>query len=853
MPDISKRLEKAKKYVEKGKIDNALTEYLFAFKEDPSNDGLVEIIAELYLRQNQPDKALECYSYLSDKYVERNDGPAAVLIFRKMARLGVQEPGRMLICARFQEKQKPAEARDIYRLCAQMFLERGDKPRALEALRGLAGLEQSSPEAHVRVAELAEGLGEKELAVQEFVRAGELLRAGHSRDRAMAMLERAHALAPGDAHVCTVLATIAFESGNPARTAELLEPHAAQIVPERHRLLAEAHLATGNLARAEELFWVLAPKFPETHADLMRVLEGYLAARNTEAAVNLLRKLKQALFSAGKNEEFLGWVEGLQGKSLAGVEVLEFLASLYSDMNRESMVAGTIARLFDVAIEAGQYAEAAQALERLAQLNPNEPENKNRLERLTGKLDDRSYQVLASRILRTAAPAAAMDGGMFPELAGAPAGGAAPGGSLEEMVLQAELLLQFGSKDEATEYLRGIARQFPGEESRNERLLALFVETGLAAKPAAAAITKTAAMAAVTAAAAAVGAEPEAEEAMPEIARVSEITRNIYRQGAVKGVLSTCVNEVGKTWQVSRCVVGLCTPGKPPTAVLEYCSPGVRQSEVQSVVKLVTTLVQLTVDGNPLALEDAAASGKLSEVAPVVQSLAIQSLLALPLMDADQAAGVVVLEQCDRSRRWRTNEIFILKTIVDQMATAMSNVKLRSLMKAVADERSGLLNRGSYLDCLLSEAAHAQKQNTPLSVALMQFGREQQTVRQLGEDTIQQFMQEAAQAVISHLRQNDVGVRYDAITVAIILPDTKAKDTLTVVDKVRRVVSNIKIGPLEGLPLTAGIAEALQPGKMDPADSVTELINRVEAALEAAWKEAGTSKLLMSPVGAAAS
>ena len=89
MPDISKRLAKAQKYMEKGKYNDALEEYKHAYREDPSNDNLVEMIADMYLRQNEAQKALDCYGYLFDKRVEQNDGPGTVLMYRKMSRLGL--------------------------------------------------------------------------------------------------------------------------------------------------------------------------------------------------------------------------------------------------------------------------------------------------------------------------------------------------------------------------------------------------------------------------------------------------------------------------------------------------------------------------------------------------------------------------------------------------------------------------------------------------------------------------------------------------------------------------------------------------------------------------------------------
>ena len=58
-------------------------------------------------------------------------------------------------------------------------------------------------------------------------------------------------------------------------------------------------------------------------------------------------------------------------------------------------------------------------------------------------------------------------------------------------------------------------------------------------------------------------------------------------------------------------------------------------------------------------------------------------------MEGEKHSGVVVLEQCDRLRRWDSQQVVALKTVVDQMAMAISNVRLRSLMKVVADESSG--------------------------------------------------------------------------------------------------------------------------------------------------------------------
>src|SRR5260370_39395500 len=65
------------------------------------------------------------------------------------------------------------------------------------------------------------------------------------------------------------------------------------------------------------------------------------------------------------------------------------------------------------------------------------------------------------------------------------------------------------------------------------------------------------------------------ENSVDNIARVTEITRNIYRQANAKGVLFAAVNNVGRHRGASHCVEGLCTAGKPSSAALAECAAAV--------------------------------------------------------------------------------------------------------------------------------------------------------------------------------------------------------------------------------------------------------------------------------------
>ena len=61
----------------------------------------------------------------------------------------------------------------------------------------------------------------------------------------------------------------------------------------------------------------------------------------------------------------------------------------------------------------------------------------------------------------------------------------------------------------------------------------------------------------------------------------------------------------------------------------------------------------------------------------------------------------------------------------DQLVLSVTHTRLRSLVRtlAVADEKTGLLSRGAYIDCLLSESNRARTHGTPLSLLLIEIDR----------------------------------------------------------------------------------------------------------------------------------
>jgi len=136
-----------------------------------------------------------------------------------------------------------------------------------------------------------------------------------------------------------------------------------------------------------------------------------------------------------------------------------------------------------------------------------------------------------------------------------------------------------------------------------------------------------------------------------------------------------------------------------------------------------------------------------------------------------------------------------------------------------------------------------------VSLLLMNFGSAAALIKEVGEDRVEEAMQEIGHVVTANIRQNDIAVRYDLTSIVLVLSDTPDKNAFFVLDKLRKALANARMpGSNNAVTMTTGIAELVMQPKYDAVDIVTEGINRVEMALETAQHEGGGQAHSMAPV-----
>jgi len=841
--ELTKRLERAEKAIAKNKPDLALQEYLEALREDPKNDKVREAAADLCVTLNRPADAASLLSPLFDRMASIGDNARAVITFKKIARLGAPSVEQWFRFGQLVEKSSRREALEAYEAAVTGLEQSGRRLEASPVLQRIVALEPTEQN-YRREGDLALDLGDNKAAAAAFFEAGRIAR--QAGNDGMTWFQQAYAADPENLPVALAYARGLLDRGDAARVITVLERFAAVASSnlELGEIYGRALLAAGRARAAEPFLWPLYHRDPSQLGYVEQLLRAFLKNQEHAAALALAQRLEAAEHKLGRRREFAKTLKDVSDQYALDLEFLEYLVQVFNNASREHDYCKTLLKLFDLYYAAGNFFKAGDALDRAAEVDPYEPGHQQRLERLRGKIDDRLFNAIANRFqvassVREQEPQTAQEDDQTTVL--------------EDLVLQAEIFLQYSMRSKALERLERISKLFPYEEEKNQKIQQLFLTAGFSPKYQG--IPRPAGLPAPGPAVAPAGQPATTpfvanEDAVDNIARVTEMTRNIYRQGNVKSVLFTTVNEVGRHWQVSRCIAGLCVPGKPPSAALEYCAPNVPQSEVMAIVKLIGTLLPLAEQRGVISLPDAAHAPELAAIHPVMAALDIRSLLAVPLMDGESVAGILLLEQCGATRLWRQSDIVVLKTIADQVVQAFQNARLRSLVKnlAVTDERSGLLKRSSYLDVLLSEVRRAQQQKSTVTVMLFYFGKASALVKECGEAAVKDMMLQVGQIVTANVRQSDMAVRYDLTTIALILADTSTKNSFFVADKMRKALAAVKIpGSDREATLTAGIAEAAIQPSFDPVDIVTEVINRAEAALEIAKAEGGNKAHSIAP------
>ena len=853
-PDINKHLERARRSLEKNKLREAVAEYQAAIEESPGHQEALQALADIHIRLNEPELAAQYYGAQFDRLLDVGDAAKASAIFGRFLRPYPQPPDRLMRYGGILQKQNHAtEAIEQFAAAAELFLQQQRGIEALACYESMALLDPENASRHVILGELAEQLRHADLAARSYLRAGQLTQAGGGLDEALEYFGRAHRLLPNDRTGALLFAEAKLRKGDSEGSVALLEPFAPNEKDTAFlALFGESLLRAGRLDRARAAFEAYYKQNPDRYEKLFELTGAYIRVGEDPKGAALLAQTKDWMRAGRKEGELSAQMDRLAATYPSSLPLAETIARAYEEMNRETKYFDALVRLFDLYFAAARLKEACETLDRLVDIDPYDYRNQERIGKLEGKVDPGFLQNVLSRAAKAATVSTRTDGftGAGSE-AGATSGPVSEEAraqqALEDLVVQVEIFLQYSLQTKAVERLERIAELFPGEEEKNERLRALYERANWwpkgAPRKAAPAAPSSSRPAPVEAPPPPPVAAPMPAETHRDLATIAEINRLMYRQSTPRELLATTATEIGKYLHVTRCLIAVGTAGEATQLTAEYFAAGTLAAGTARIPSIITLVSKATPDSLG-GIELHAAS------APGLRDLGLESALAVELTDKETQAPAGALLVGDAGpRKWKPNESFFLQAVGDQLVMSVNHTRLRSLVRslAVADEKTGLLSRGAYIDCLLVESNRSRTQGTPLSLVVVQIDRGGDLLRQHGDAAVEQYVEQLARALSSAVRQTDIAVKYTAWSLVFVLPNTSLENARALADKLRQVAGTVQPAWGEqGLTASAIVAEASSRPGDETEDRVTEWINRAEAGLDEARQQGGNVLLSLA-------
>jgi tetratricopeptide (TPR) repeat protein len=367
-----KVLSAAEKYVQQGKMQNAIAEYEKVLKADPKDLTVTNTVGDLYSRLGEADKATECFKSVGDAYANQGFTVKAIAMYKKISKLKPSLESVLKLAELYTQQGLFNDARAQYLQVAEEFLKSGALEDAVRIFQKILEMDPENTTMRVRLAEVYIRLGKKNDAWQIFSAAAETLRAKGSLSGAEEVLQRMLTLDPGNGYALLMQGRNLLEAGDAeAAIASLQKVPDLDSNPDGLRDLLKAYLKTGRLSDAG----TLASKLLAVHNDLASIsafTDALMQAGQYENALQVYDQHAERLL-AEDSDKVLKNLHSIIGYVRDNPASLEKLLDLFQKAGESTHITEVIELLAHASVQSGDLPRARDLYQKLATMEPGNP------------------------------------------------------------------------------------------------------------------------------------------------------------------------------------------------------------------------------------------------------------------------------------------------------------------------------------------------------------------------------------------------------------------------------------------------------------------------------------------------
>ncbi len=474
----TKHLNAAAKYLQQGKMPQAILEYQQIIKNEPKDQVTLMTLGDLFVRQGETFQALEYFERLAKIFLNDGFTTKAIAIYKKVAKLAPEESRPLERLAELYVQQGVlSEARPLYLQLAEMQLKAGRQPQAAILLRKLLEAEPDNLRVQLRLAELHLSMGQQKEAVETFHNAMQKVMEQGDNAEAIRLADRILQLNP--AHQPTFLLKVKAlsASGKAAEAGNLLDT-----LPDRDAggetttMLLGMYLESGQAVKAADLAEKVFARDPKQYAVPHQVAGALLDAGDLDRAQAMLGSIRDTMIDSGDHEALAQTLQRLVERKPGQLVPLEWLVDLYGRASDSFRLPDALAQLAYAYETSGNESQALATYEKLLERTPEDETTRRKYMRLRAKTGLEPISGEISPAVKIAPT----------EEAAKPATPVSTEPALEEetqrYVTQAltdvDLFSSYGLTQKAIDLLEAVLERAPNHTPILERLLDLSVGSG---------------------------------------------------------------------------------------------------------------------------------------------------------------------------------------------------------------------------------------------------------------------------------------------------------------------------------------------------------------------------------------
>jgi len=470
-----KVLAQAEKFVQQGKLPNAISEYEKIIKEDPKDLTVLNTIGDLYARVGNNDQAVYYFKKVGDQYAQNGFAVKAIAIYKKLTKIGPYNSEHTTKLAELYGQQGLYnDARVHYMQVADHLLKSGDNQQAARVFQKILELDPENAHTQAKLADLYTKLGKKDEARNIFYSAAETLYARGSYAAAEEAAGKVLALDPANTNALMLRGLIAVDSGDSHAAVNYLEQVPdLDSRPDGLRALLRAKLQTGNADGVE----AVAEKLLDRHKDgtgMTALAQWYATNGQVEKALRLYEAHAERLFSGNQAalQDALNPLAARARENPAALEILHRLMNQSGQPLDHAQNAEAIELQAHAAAQKGDFAQARDLYRQLTEMEPENALHAQSYRQMLAKLGEDS----ATRILTPEEAAQAFMVEELDETAPSVHQSYDPPTekAIESALTDAELYVSYNVPSKAIPPLEAALPLAPQDVNLNQRLASLY-------------------------------------------------------------------------------------------------------------------------------------------------------------------------------------------------------------------------------------------------------------------------------------------------------------------------------------------------------------------------------------------